>query len=96
MKLYFVPLFTLILVACTVPVPTAQPSLPSSIIAPSSTAPMEQSTPSITQSPVMRSAYPDLGPAPELAGDVWLNSEGPLRLSNLRGKVVLVDMWTFG
>ena len=38
----------------------------------------------------------DLGPAPELTNEVWLNSEGPLRLKDLRGKVVLLDMWTFG
>ena len=38
----------------------------------------------------------DLGPAPELENEVWLNSEGPLRLSDLRGEVVLLDMWTFG
>ena len=36
-----------------------------------------------------------LGPAPELAGGTWLNSE-PLRLSDLKGKVVLVEFWTFG
>jgi hypothetical protein len=40
--------------------------------------------------------YPDLGAAPEMAGDSWLNAPSPLRLSDLRGKVVLVDMWTFG
>jgi hypothetical protein len=42
------------------------------------------------------SEYPDLGPAPELAGDTWLNAAAPLRLADLAGKVVLVDMWTFG
>jgi len=41
-------------------------------------------------------SYPDLGVAPELSGDVWLNTAAPLRLTDLRGKVVLVDMWTFG
>jgi len=34
-------------------------------------------------------------PAPELRGGPWLNGP-PLRLADLRGKVVLVDMWTFG
>ena len=38
----------------------------------------------------------DLGPAPELENEVWLNSEGPLRLADLRGQVVLLEMWTFG
>ena len=42
-----------------------------------------------------KTAYPDLGPAPELVGDIWLNTRAPLRLVDLRGKVVLVDMWTF-
>jgi hypothetical protein len=41
-------------------------------------------------------SLPDLGEAPELVGETWLNSEVPLRLADLRGKVVLVDMWTFG
>jgi len=38
---------------------------------------------------------PNLGPAPELAGIVnWINSE-PLTLEQLRGKVVLIDFWTY-
>lgn len=39
---------------------------------------------------------PDLGPAPELTNQTWLNTPGPLRLAGLRGKVVAIDMWTFG
>lgn len=39
---------------------------------------------------------PDLGPAPELTNEVWLNVDAPLRLADLRGKVVAIDMWTFG
>jgi thiol-disulfide isomerase/thioredoxin len=36
------------------------------------------------------------GAAPEFAGITnWLNS-APLRLADLRGKVVLVDFWTYG
>ena len=41
-------------------------------------------------------ALPDLGPAPELTNDTWLNVDAPLRLADLRGKVVLLEMWTFG
>jgi cytochrome c biogenesis protein CcdA/thiol-disulfide isomerase/thioredoxin len=37
----------------------------------------------------------DCGPAPELTGiTAWLNSD-PLTLASLRGKVVLVDFWTY-
>lgn len=38
----------------------------------------------------------DYGPAPELTNQVWLNTDQPLRLADLRGDVVLLDMWTFG
>lgn len=37
-----------------------------------------------------------LGPAPELENEIWINTEKPLRLADLRGQVVLVDMWTYG
>ena len=41
------------------------------------------------------SGLPDLGSAPEFAGiDSWLNSK-PLTMAGLRGKVVLVDFWTY-
>jgi thiol-disulfide isomerase/thioredoxin len=33
--------------------------------------------------------------APELAAGEWINSE-PLRLKDLRGRVVLIEFWTFG
>lgn len=41
-------------------------------------------------------SLPDLGPAPELTNEVWLNVDAPLRLADLRGNVVIVEMWTFG
>jgi hypothetical protein len=34
-------------------------------------------------------------PAPEITGGPWLNS-GPLSLAGLRGRVVLVEFWTYG
>jgi thiol-disulfide isomerase/thioredoxin len=46
--------------------------------------------------PAGLSSLPDLQLAPELTNQVWLNTDAPLRLANLRGKVVLLDMWTFG
>jgi len=40
--------------------------------------------------------FPKAFPAPELEGGVeWLNSGGPITLRDLRGKVVLLDFWTF-
>ncbi len=44
----------------------------------------------------VNASYPDLGPAPELSNDSWLNTDSPLRLADLRGKVTAIDMWTFG
>ena len=55
-------------------------------------------SPAMTEPPtkVEAPALPDLGPAPELQNEIWLNVDRPLRLSELRGKVVLLEMWTFG
>jgi hypothetical protein len=46
--------------------------------------------------PKFDASLADLGPAPELTNDTWLNVDSPLRLADLRGKVVAIDMWTFG
>ena len=29
-------------------------------------------------------------------GLAWLNTEKPLRMADLRGKILLLDFWTFG
>jgi len=41
-------------------------------------------------------SLPDLGPAPELTNTTWLNVDAPLHIADLHGKVVIVEMWTFG
>ncbi len=33
--------------------------------------------------------------APEISNEVWINSS-PLRIADLRGKVVLLEFWTYG
>jgi hypothetical protein len=47
-------------------------------------------------------AYPRLGNAvpigkgaPDVAGENWLNSK-PLTIAGLRGRVVLLEFWTYG
>lgn len=38
----------------------------------------------------------NLGPAPEFSGITnWLNTEKPIRLQDLKGKVTLIDFWTY-
>jgi hypothetical protein len=34
-------------------------------------------------------------PAPEITGGPWINSD-PISLAGLRGRVVLVEFWTYG
>ncbi len=51
--------------------------------------------PSRTSKPTSSPGLPDYGPAPEFrAVSYWLNTK-PLTLKKLRGKVVLVDFWTY-
>src|SRR5215831_10883515 len=46
--------------------------------------------------PIASITLPDLGPAQDFSGIThWLNTSTPLSLSQLRGKVVLVDFWTY-
>lgn len=53
------------------------------------------SSPFATDQAPQDGILPKYGPAPEFAGITkWINSE-PLTLSDLRGKVVLVDFWTY-
>jgi hypothetical protein len=59
-------------------------------------APQASSQPQTDSAMPKLASLPDLGPAPELTNATWLNVDSPLRLADLRGKVVLIDMWTFG
>ena len=64
-------------------------------------APVPTSTPIPTQPPPTPFSGPpapttNYGPAPEIDADVWLNVDAPLRLADLRGKVALIEFWTYG
>lgn len=61
--------------------PTTEPVEP--------TAPMPE--PTATPSPL-----PVLYTAPPINNDVWINNDTGSTLDDLRGKVVLVEFWTFG
>ena len=79
---YLFGLLALFLFGCT----SGQPS-----------SPQEDVQPQVEEPGMPKAAsLPDLGTAPELTNDTWLNVPSPLRLADLRGRVVLIDMWTFG
>lgn len=101
-------LLTLVAVtaSCTMPAPAAQPAPAVQPAAHTSTQMMAQKpaqmaangmkgndalTPEQAQ---LLDSLPSQGAAPELNNQVWLNSK-PLKLANLRGKVVMVEFWTF-
>lgn len=44
----------------------------------------------------IRADLPDLGEAQELTNDVWINADKPVTLASQRGRVVLLEFWTFG
>lgn len=99
------PATALLLAGCVFPppAPAAAPPLPSQansaapVLVPTNTPPSAQNvetalTPAQQQ---LLAGLPTLGAAPELQNETWFNSD-PLQLSALRGKVVMVEFWTYG
>lgn len=70
------------------PIPTTQPSTSLPAL-PAATLPAP------TDMPDPPTASPQGIPAPQIKSDTWINSQ-PLTWYSLRGKVVLVEFWTFG
>ena len=61
-------------------------------------APVDMAVPSsplTAEQNALLARLPSRGAAPELLNETWFNSE-PLRLADLRGKVVIVEFWTYG
>lgn len=82
-------LAVLVLVACSAAVADIEPAGGQvQVIASGTIQPATQTTPTIE--------LPDMGPAPEILNEVWINTDTPQTLASLRGKVVLLEFWTFG
>lgn len=56
---------------------------------------LESSSRVLAQSRHPLTAVSGPGPAPSWANASWLNSDAPLRLEELRGRVVLLNFWVF-
>lgn len=80
-----------LVVACGSDEPTPVPQA-TSIPQPTETPTQE---PTATPTPTPESKVAEGPPAAEIVGiEAWVNSE-PLQLSDLKGKVVLIDVWTY-
>ena len=79
-----------ILTACTTATQSGQSIEPTS-------RPLDEPTSQSTPEPERPSLdLPDLGEAPEIRNDVWINTDEPVTLAASQGKVVLLEFWTFG
>ena len=107
LALTFVVISGLALAACSAqtadvepavePVPSAaaESASPTEIVVETAeNEPVIEVLPTPTLAPAIR--LENLGPAPEIANDTWINSDAPLTLASQRGKVVLMEFWTFG
>jgi thiol-disulfide isomerase/thioredoxin len=85
-----IPIFILILVACT-------SNQRESAVAESSGVQVLASGTVVPPTPKpIQVDLPDRGVAPEILNETWINSESPVTLESVRGKVVLLEFWTFG
>jgi hypothetical protein len=78
--------------------PTQQPitAAPTRIDASATHTPLPAPTHTPVEAQQTAAHLRDFGRAPEFHAGIWLNTNTPLPLADLRGKVVLLEMWTFG
>src|SRR5688572_6652608 len=95
-------LFVLVLLLAALGCQATEPSISnegSLLESPSAATPEStlQATPESTIEPTPEKSYAGTTPAPEFGENLtWLNTDRPLSLAQLRGKVVLLDFWTYG
>ncbi|MEZ4729088.1 MAG: hypothetical protein R3E79_18295 [Caldilineaceae bacterium] len=87
----------LALVGCVIPPPShTLQTINTNMIAPTAQSSAAASNDKLTTAQrQLLATLPALGTAPELQNEIWLNS-APLQLAALRGKVVMVEFWTYG
>lgn len=104
MRYILLVIFIFLLAACSTSVaqeqpetqPENEPAMKTEIEPVQDEDPAEIPTKEPMAEPTPAVELTNLGPAPELTNEVWLNTDRPLRLADLRGTVVLLEMWTFG
>jgi hypothetical protein len=78
----------------------AEPTSSEQIVSPTTSPPDSPTAQPTEEQPptpqLVRADFPNLGVAPEIENEVWLNADEPVTLASQRGKVVLVEFWTFG
>lgn len=84
-----IPILTLILVACTSS--QTEPAAESGGVQILASGTITPPTPQPIQVDL-----PDMGQAPEILNETWINTDAPVTLESVRGKVVLLEFWTFG
>jgi hypothetical protein len=85
---------TLVFSGCTAP--ETAPTIAASPTAAQAATAVVNDLAATSPPPLPPVSLEDFGIAPELNNETWLNTPAPLRLADLRGQVVLLEMWTFG
>jgi thiol-disulfide isomerase/thioredoxin len=85
-----IPIFIFILVACT------SNQRESAVVESSGVQVLASGTVVPPTPKPIQVDLPDMGVAPEILNETWINSESPVTLESVRGKVVLLEFWTFG